>query len=66
VPLQLLAITLIGCVLGTCSQMLRVKNKATQKVLNIKVLRPSRHYVPSDIMNSRRRLRRKNLRKHNK
>jgi hypothetical protein len=42
--------------LETCSQMLRVKNKATQKMLNIKVLRPSRHYVPSDIMNFGRRL----------
>jgi hypothetical protein len=26
--------------LGTCSQMLRIKNKATQKMLSIKVLRP--------------------------
>jgi hypothetical protein len=42
--------------LGTCSQMLRVKNKATQKMLNIKVLRPSSHYVTSDIMNFGRRL----------
>jgi hypothetical protein len=32
--------------LGTCSQMLRVKNKATQKMLNDKVLRPLRHYFP--------------------
>jgi hypothetical protein len=32
--------------LGTCSQMLRVKNKATQKTLNVKVLRPSKHYFP--------------------
>jgi hypothetical protein len=38
--------------LETCSQMLRVKNKATEKVLNVKVLRPSKHYLPSDIMNS--------------
>jgi hypothetical protein len=37
--------------------MLRVKNKATKKVLNVKVLRPYKHYVPSDIMNSGRRLR---------
>jgi hypothetical protein len=42
--------------LETCSQMLRVKNKATEKVLNVKVLRPSKHYLPSDIMNSGRRL----------
>jgi hypothetical protein len=27
-------------VLGTCSQMLRIKNKATQKMLSVKVLRP--------------------------
>jgi hypothetical protein len=32
--------------LGTCSQMLRLKNKATQKMLNGKVLRPSKHYFP--------------------
>jgi hypothetical protein len=46
--------------------MLRVKNKATWKVLNVKALRPSGHYYPSDIMNSGWRLWRKNLRKHNK
>jgi hypothetical protein len=34
------------CLLGTCSQMLWVKNKATQKMLNDKVLRPSKHYFP--------------------
>jgi hypothetical protein len=32
--------------LGTCSQMLWVKNKATQRMLNVKVLRPSKHYFP--------------------
>jgi hypothetical protein len=32
--------------LGTCSQMLRVKNKATQKMLIDKILRPSKHYFP--------------------
>jgi hypothetical protein len=32
--------------LGTCSQMLRVKNKATQKMLNVKVLHPLKHYFP--------------------
>jgi hypothetical protein len=32
--------------LGTCSQMLWVKNKATQKMLIVKVLRPSKHYFP--------------------
>jgi hypothetical protein len=30
--------------------MLWIKNKATQKMLNIKVLRPSKHYFPWDIM----------------
>jgi hypothetical protein len=34
-------------------------------MLNVKVLRPSKHYLPSDIMNSGRRLWRTNLRKHN-
>ena len=33
-------------VLGTCSQMLWVKNKATQRMLNVKVLRPLKHYIP--------------------
>jgi hypothetical protein len=32
--------------LVTCSQMLRLKSKATQKMLNVKVLRPSGHYFP--------------------
>jgi hypothetical protein len=32
--------------LGTCSQTLRVKNKASQKTLNVKVLRPLKHYFP--------------------
>jgi hypothetical protein len=32
--------------LGTCSQVLRVKNKATQRMLNDKVLRPLKHYFP--------------------
>jgi hypothetical protein len=31
--------------LVTCSQMLRVKNKATQ-MLMVKDLRPSKHYLP--------------------
>jgi hypothetical protein len=30
--------------------------KATQKLLNVKVLRPSKHYFPWDIMSFRRRL----------
>jgi hypothetical protein len=50
--------------LGTCSQMLRVKNKATQRMLNVKVLRPSKHYFTWDIMIFGRRLRRTYLRKH--
>jgi hypothetical protein len=44
------------CLLGTSSQMLRVKNKATQKMLNVKAIRPSRHYFPWDIMIFGRRL----------
>jgi hypothetical protein len=35
--------------LVTCSQMLWIKNKATQ-VLMVKDLRPSKHYLPWDIM----------------
>jgi hypothetical protein len=41
--------------LGTCSQMLRIKNKATQNVKYQKALRPPNHYFPSDIMNLGRR-----------
>jgi hypothetical protein len=33
-------------VLETCSQVLSVKNKATQKMLIVIVLRPSKHYFP--------------------
>jgi hypothetical protein len=32
--------------LWTYSQMLSVKNKATQIMLNVKVLRLSKHYIP--------------------
>jgi hypothetical protein len=32
-------------VFGTCTQMLRLKNKATQ-MLMVKDLRPSKHYFP--------------------
>jgi hypothetical protein len=32
--------------LVTCSQMLRLKSKATQKMLNVKALCPSGHYFP--------------------
>jgi hypothetical protein len=32
--------------LGTCSQVLRVKNKATWKMLIVNVLRPPKHYFP--------------------
>jgi hypothetical protein len=37
--------------LGTCSQMLRIKNKATQKMLNEIGLRLRKHYIPMDLMN---------------
>jgi hypothetical protein len=53
-------------VLGTCSQMLWVKNKATQKMLNIKILRPSKHYFPWEITIFGRRLWRTYLRQYNK
>jgi hypothetical protein len=42
--------------LGTCYQMLWVKNKATQKTLKVDTLRPSKHYFPWDIMIFGRRL----------
>jgi hypothetical protein len=38
-----------GAVLVTCSQMLKIKSKATQ-LLMVKDLRPSKHYFLSDIM----------------
>jgi hypothetical protein len=41
--------------LGTCSQMLRIKNKATQKMLSINALRPLKHYLPKDLMSFGRR-----------
>jgi hypothetical protein len=40
--------------LVTCSQMLQIKNNATQ-LLMVKDLRPSKHYFLSDIMFFRRR-----------
>jgi hypothetical protein len=51
--------------LETCSQMLWVKNKTTQKILNVKVLRPSKHYFPWDIMIFGRRLWRTYLHQRN-
>jgi hypothetical protein len=51
--------------LGTCSQILRIKNKATQKMLSVKVLRPPNVISLRDIKNLGRRLRRTYLRKHN-
>jgi hypothetical protein len=39
--------------LVTCSQLLWMKNKATQ-LLNVKDLRPSKHYLLLDIMIFRR------------
>jgi hypothetical protein len=41
-------------VVGPYSQMLHIKNKATQ-LLTIRYLRPSKHYLPWDIMIFRRR-----------
>jgi hypothetical protein len=35
--------------LGTCSQMLYIKNKATQNGLMVNALCPSKHYFPKDI-----------------
>jgi hypothetical protein len=35
--------------LETCSQVLRLKSKATQRMLNVKALHPSKHYLPQDI-----------------
>jgi hypothetical protein len=40
--------------LFTCSQMLRIKNKETQ-LLDIKDLRPSKHYLILDITIIRQR-----------
>jgi hypothetical protein len=44
----------VGTNVGPCSQMLCIKNKATQ-LLMIKDLRPLTHYLLSDIMIFRRR-----------
>jgi hypothetical protein len=44
----------VGANVGSCSQMLYIKNKATQ-LLTIRDLRPSKHYFPWDIMIYRRR-----------
>jgi hypothetical protein len=52
-------------VLVTCSKMLWIKNKATQ-VLMVKNLRPSKHYLPQDIMIFGRRSRRAYLRHFDK
>jgi hypothetical protein len=41
--------------LGTCSQMLRLKNKATQKMLNNNAVRSLKHYIPVDLMKFERR-----------
>ena len=41
--------------LRTCSQMLRIKNKATQKMLNENALRSLKHYIPMDLMYFERR-----------
>jgi hypothetical protein len=47
----------VGANVGPCSRMLYTKNKATQ-LLTIRDLRPSKHYLPWDIMIFRRRPRR--------
>jgi hypothetical protein len=47
--------TEVPWLLGTCSQMLRIKNKATQKMLNEIDLRSLKHYIPMDLMNFKRR-----------
>jgi hypothetical protein len=39
----------VGANVGPCSRMLYIKNKATQ-LLMVKDLRPSKHYLLSDIM----------------
>jgi hypothetical protein len=39
----------VGANVGPCSRMLYIKNKATQLLMD-KDLRPSRHYLLSDIM----------------
>jgi hypothetical protein len=44
----------VGANVGPCSQVLYIKNKATQ-LLMIKDLRPSKHYLLWDIMIFRRR-----------
>jgi hypothetical protein len=44
----------VGANVGPCSRMLYIKNKATQ-LLMIRDLRPSKHYLPWDIMIFRRR-----------
>jgi hypothetical protein len=41
-------------IVGPCSQMLYIKNKTT-RLLIIRDLRPSKHYLLLDIMVSRRR-----------
>jgi hypothetical protein len=52
--------------LGTCSQILWMKNKATQNVKYQKALRPTNHYFLSDIVNLGRRLWRSYLHNRNK
>jgi hypothetical protein len=39
----------VGANVGPCSRMLYTKNKETQLLMD-KDLRPSKHYLPSDIM----------------
>jgi hypothetical protein len=58
--------TKANILLGTCSQMLWVKDKATQNVKYQKALRPSNHYFLSDIVNLGRRSWRSYLHDHDK
>jgi hypothetical protein len=44
----------VGANVGPCSQMLHIKNKET-RLLTIRYLRPSKHYLAWDIMIFRRR-----------
>jgi hypothetical protein len=55
----------VGANVGPCSEMLYIKNKATQLLL-ISDLHPLKHYLPWGIMISRRRLRRTYLHHFNR
>jgi hypothetical protein len=44
----------VGANVSPCSRILHIKNKATQLIM-IREFRPSKHYLPWDIMILRRR-----------